>query len=345
MLLLRACARFRRGALPEAEADIEAARGRLPVPLPVPLPGPDVVLAEIRLEQGRPAAAREFARRAMRAGGAPGGVDGGRPRWSRRWRWSPQERVELILADPLAALADLLECGRRLSKAEVRNPSVAPWHPLSVSRRCAWASESVRRRLVAEERDLAHAFGAPRALRASPWWRRRGRGRASIAAAPCAPRWPRSSARPPSWSAPTRSPSWARSCAAGGQRRASREALRSALDLAVRCGAETLSRRARQGAGGDRRAAAAAAHQRGRLADAARAPDRRAGSPRASPTARHRRPPDRQREDDRVAPGQRLPQARHPRSRRAGRRSPSARPPATTRARRSGPSIEAAVLG
>ena len=234
MLLLRACARFRRGALPEAEADIEAARGRLPVPLPVPLAGPDVLLAEIRLEQGRPAAARECAGRAVEQAGrraestAAGQIEHALALVARG-------RVELILADPLAALADLLECGRRLSEAEVRNPAVAPWRSLA-----ALAA------LRLGERERAAATGSrgarprPRLRRAAGARRRpcgdaRERGRARSAPASCAPPWRRSSARRPSWSAPMRSPSWARSCAAAGSAgpRARRCAARSTWPCAA----------------------------------------------------------------------------------------------------------------
>jgi DNA-binding NarL/FixJ family response regulator len=244
MLLLRACARFRRGALPKAEADIEAARGRLPVPLPVPLAGPDVLLAEIRLEQGRPAAARECAGRAVeQAGSRAESTAAGRIEHA--LALVARGRVELILADPLAALADLLECGRRLSEAEVRNPAVAPWRSLAALAALRLGERERAAGLVAEERDLAHAFGAPRAL-----------GVALVATARARPREERPRQLRAAVAALERSPAVLERAHAlaelgtelrrGGQRRASREALRSALDLAVRCGADTLSRRARQ---------------------------------------------------------------------------------------------------
>jgi DNA-binding NarL/FixJ family response regulator len=244
MLLLRACARFRRGALPEAERGVAAARGRLPAPLPVPLPGPDTLLAEIRLEQGRPAAARECAARAVDdaarriESSAAGRVE-------HALALTARGRVELVLADPLAALSDLLECGRCLHDAEVRNPAVAPWRSLAALAALRLGERERAAALVAEERDLAHAFGAPRAL-----------GVALVATARARPRDERPKQLRAAVAALERSPALLDRAHAladlgtelrrSGQRRASREALRAALDLSVRCGADTLTRRARQ---------------------------------------------------------------------------------------------------
>ncbi len=244
MLLLRACARFRRGALPEAERDIEAARGRLPAPLPVPLPGPDVLLAEIRLEQGRSAAARDCAGRSVEQTG-PRAESTAAGRIEHALALVARGRVELLLADPLAALGDLLECGRRLSEAEVRNPAVAPWRSVAAVAALRLGERERAAALVAEERDLAHAFGAPRAL-----------GVALVATARARPREERPRQLRAAVAALERSPAVLERAHAlaelgaelrrSGQRRASREALRSALDLAAHCGADTLSRRARQ---------------------------------------------------------------------------------------------------
>jgi DNA-binding NarL/FixJ family response regulator len=244
MLLLRGASRFRRGALSEAERDIAAARGRLPAPLPVPLPGPDALLAEIRLEQGRPAAARDSSARAVdEAARRIESSAAGRVEYA--LALAARGRVELFLADPLAALSDLLECGRRLDEAEVRNPAVAPWRSLAAVAALRLGERERAAALVAEERDLAHAFGAPRAL-----------GVALVATARARPRDERPNQLRAAVAALERSPAvLARAHALtelgaelrrGGQRRASREALRAALDLSVRCGADTLTRRARQ---------------------------------------------------------------------------------------------------
>jgi DNA-binding NarL/FixJ family response regulator len=244
MLLLRACARFRRGTLPEAERDIEAARDCLPAPLPIPLPGPDALLAEIRLEQGRPAAARDRAARAVEeAGRRAESAAAGRVELA--LALAARGRVELFLANPLAALADLLECGRRLNETEVRNPAVAPWRSLAALAALRLGERERAAALVAEERDLAHAFGAPRAL-----------GLALLATARARPRDERPRQLRAAVAALERSPAILERAHAltelgaelrrSGQRRASRDALRSALDLSVRCGADTLSRRARQ---------------------------------------------------------------------------------------------------
>jgi DNA-binding CsgD family transcriptional regulator len=244
MLMLRACARFRRGALADAARDAEAARERVPAPLPVPLPGPDSLLAEIRLEQGRVAATRACAARAVErsargADSTPAGVV------EHALALAARGRVELALADPLAALADLLECGRRLREAEVRNPTIAPWRSHAALAALRLGERERAAGLVAEERELAHAFGAPRAL-----------GLALVATARARPREERPRQLRAAIAALERSPALLDRAYAlaelgselrrGGQRRAAREALRRSLDLAVRCGAETLARRARQ---------------------------------------------------------------------------------------------------
>jgi DNA-binding NarL/FixJ family response regulator/tetratricopeptide (TPR) repeat protein len=244
MLMLRACARFRRGALADAARDAEAARERVPAPLPVPLPGPDSLLADIRLEQGRVAATRDGAARAVErsARGADSTAAGV---VEHALALGARGRVELALADPLAALADLLECGRRLREAEVRNPAIAPWRSHAALAALRLGERERAAGLVAEERELAHAFGAPRAL-----------GLALVATARARPREERPRQLRAAVAALERSPALLDRAYAlaelgselrrGGQRRASREALRRSLDLAVRCGAETLARRARQ---------------------------------------------------------------------------------------------------
>ncbi|HEX3278778.1 MAG TPA: AAA family ATPase [Thermoleophilaceae bacterium] len=244
MLLLRACARFRRGALAEAARDAEAARERVPAPLPVPLPGPDALLAEIRLEQGRPAAARDCAARAVERSAAHADSTAA-GLIEHALALAARGRVELSLADPLAARSDLLECGRRLREAEVRNPAVAPWRSLAALAALRLGERERAAALVAEERDLAHAFGAARAL-----------GVALVTTARARPREERPRQLRAAIAALERSPGLLDRAYAlaelgselrrGGQRRAARDALRRALDLAVRCGAEALARRARQ---------------------------------------------------------------------------------------------------
>src|SRR4051812_1272993 len=244
MLLLRACARFRRGALPEAERDIAAARDRLPAPLPVPLPGPEALRAEIRLEQGRPAAARESAARAVDEA-ARWIESSAAGRFEHALALAARGGVELSLAAPLAALSALLECGRWLHEAEVRNPAVAPWRSLAALAALRLGERERAAALVAEERDLAHEFGAPRAL-----------GLALVATARARPRDERPQQLRAAVAALERSPAVLDRAHAlaelgselrrSGQRRAAREALRTALDLSVRCGADTLTRRARQ---------------------------------------------------------------------------------------------------
>ena len=237
MLLLRACARFRRGALPKAEATSRPPAAR-PGAVARPAGRSRRPARRDPARAGRPAAARECAGRAVEGGGARGTTAAGLIEHA--LALAARGRVELSLADPLAALTDLLECGRRLSEAEVRNPAVAPWRSLAALAALRLGERERAAALVAEERDLAHAFGAPRAL-----------GRRPCGTARARPREERPRQLRAAVAALERSPAVLERAHAlaelgselrrGGQRRASREALRSALDLAVRCGADTLS--------------------------------------------------------------------------------------------------------
>jgi DNA-binding CsgD family transcriptional regulator len=236
MLLLRGCARFRRGPLPEACEDALAAGVRAPTLLPVPLPPPAALLAEIRLHQGRLGEAGEAAGIALDARGG---------RVQHALALSTRARVALAEGDPRAALADLLECGSRLREAEVRNPAVAPWRSLAATAALRLGERDRAAELVAEERALADLCKQPRpaglALAASAASRGRDERIAELRAAAAELE---------------RSPGMldlagvlaqlGTELRRAGCRRAARDALRRALDLAVRCRADVLETRVRQ---------------------------------------------------------------------------------------------------
>jgi DNA-binding CsgD family transcriptional regulator len=236
MLLLRAAARLRGGRLRAALDDARAAARRAPAQLPVPLPSPEALIAEIQLEQGHLAVARESANRAL--GAATGRVE-------HALAQSARARVELTGGNAKLALADLSECGSRLREAEIRNPSVAAWRSRAALAALRLGEHDRAAELAAEELELAQAFGAQRAL-----------GLALMAGASIAPREERVEGLRAAAAALERSPGMLDHAHAlaelgaelrrSGRRRAAREALRRALDLAVRCGADVLARRARQ---------------------------------------------------------------------------------------------------
>jgi DNA-binding CsgD family transcriptional regulator len=244
MRLMRACALFRGGRLAEAQRDALAAARRAPDLLPVPLPPPAALLAAIRLEIGQLATARESARRAVEATSeeadrTPAGLV------QHALARAARGQVELARGDPKTALVDLLECGRRLADAEIRNPALAPWRSLAAVATLRLGDRPDAARLAAEELELAGAFGAPRAV-----------GLALAAVAAAGERDKRSAGLQEAAAALERSPGLLDHAhvLAGlgaelrrlGHRRASREALRRSLDIAVRCGADALARRARQ---------------------------------------------------------------------------------------------------
>jgi DNA-binding CsgD family transcriptional regulator len=244
MLLLRACARHRRGRLAEAHADALAAKARVLALLPVPVQPPAALLAEIRLELGRVAEAAAGAQRARDAAASEANAGtGGRAGYA--FALAAQGRVELALGRPRAALSSLLDCGRRMEEAEVRSPALAPWRSLAAVAALRIGDRERAAALAAEELTLADALGSPRArglaLRAGATARQRGQRLDELQAAAAALE---------------RSPGVLDRAHAlaelggelrrSGQRRASRDALRRALDLASRCGAEALVRRVRQ---------------------------------------------------------------------------------------------------
>jgi DNA-binding CsgD family transcriptional regulator len=236
VLLLRACARFRRGDLCDALADARAATARVPAQLPVPLPSPEALAARLELELGAPRSGRESARRALAR-------DGGRIEHA--LALSARAKLEMATGSPQLALADLMECGSLLSEAGVESPAIADWRGGAALAACRLGQHDRARRLAGEYRESAEAFGTPRALglgliasaASHSGNERLDELRAAVAVLEDSPgRLDLAHAMAELGTELRRR----------GSRRAAREALRKALDLALRCGAEPLANRARQ---------------------------------------------------------------------------------------------------
>jgi DNA-binding CsgD family transcriptional regulator len=167
--------------------------------------------------------------------------------------------VRLMQLSPAMALEDLFEAGRLLEQTGGDNPAVYPWRSLASSASLALGDRQEARRLAEEELALAVAFGAPGA---------HGRALGAIAAA--AEGSEAIEAREEALRVlETGQTALDRARALvdlGGtlrratRRRDAREPLRLGLDLARRCGARALVKRAREelvaGGGRPRREAA-----------------------------------------------------------------------------------------
>ena len=247
------------------------------------------------------------------------------------WRQSALGRVAAYRGDDAAALEAFLAVGRRLAELLAVNPTVLPWRS-----EAGLAAQRLGRRdraheLIAEELALAERFGAPRAIgvaRRADGLLERGeaaveRLRAAVEPlAACGARIEQTRALIDLGSAIRRA----------GRPTEARDTLREALVLAEATGARALAERARDElriAGGRvpaRRASARRTHPQ--RASRGRARGRRPEQP------ADRRRAVRHGEVGRVAPGQRLPQARHPRPRPARRDAGPGRRPRRLRRRR-----------
>jgi DNA-binding CsgD family transcriptional regulator len=245
MLQLRACALFRRGLLDETESVARSAAPLVPPLLPVPVPHPEALLAEVELERDQPAAARRGIERSL-----SGGTNDAEPSPAASVRHAfsllVRARVELAEGDAESALAGLLETGERLRAAGVHNPAVAPWRSHAALAALQAGKRARAASLNEEDLQRARLFGAPRA---------RGVALEALAFAQPHPE-DRRRTLENALEALYESPALldrARLHAhlgaelrRGGQRRAARDSLRRALDLAERCGATALAKRARQ---------------------------------------------------------------------------------------------------
>jgi DNA-binding CsgD family transcriptional regulator len=242
MLLLRACAMLRGGRLSEARRDAEAALTAAPVVAPVPVPPADALLAHVELETGHAADARAHAQRALQAARSVDMEATAAGAIQQAFALAARGCVALAERDDEAALTDLLACGRCLSGAEVRTPALDAWRSRAAIAARRLGDVGRASALAGEERELARAFGGPRTLGLAIWagaagQRRAARLRAAADALGDAPA-PLDRARVlVELGAELRRT---------GHRRAARDALRVALDVAVRCGAIRLAERARE---------------------------------------------------------------------------------------------------
>ncbi|WP_028066216.1 LuxR C-terminal-related transcriptional regulator [Solirubrobacter soli] len=149
-------------------------------------------------------------------------------------------RLRLARHDAPGALADFLAVGQALRRDAIDGPALIPWRSAA-----ALAEAPDAESLAAEEQALAARFGAPRAL---------GRALRVLAVVGDAPeRIGRCRAAVAVLAAGEARLEYAHAlCDLGASlrreraRREAREPLREALDLAVRCGAAALARRARE---------------------------------------------------------------------------------------------------
>ncbi|MGK5732478.1 AAA family ATPase [Streptomyces sp. URMC 124] len=116
-------------------------------------PGLIALEALVRLEQGEPDEAERLLARAHPYGTAAG-LAGALLFYTRG-------RLHLARGHREQALADLLECGRRLLARQVTNPAFLPWRWVAASACGTPADGSVAAGLLAEEQHLARAWGVP----------------------------------------------------------------------------------------------------------------------------------------------------------------------------------------
>ena len=107
----------------------------------------------------------------------------------------PPGRLQIEVGWTAAGLADLEECGRRLSQRGCLNPAVFPWRSEAALAHARLGDPAAADRLAREELDLAREWGAPTAIGvalrgarpAGPWRpadRPPGRGRRACSGRP-----------------------------------------------------------------------------------------------------------------------------------------------------------------
>ena len=232
---IRSHVQYRTGMLREAEADARAALAPLgELPVGVMLMVASAYLGDALLERGETGEAFEAVSGLEvppEAGGALGHI------------LHTRGRVLLALGRPADAVEELLECGRRNDAIGALNPGTIPWRSATADAMLALGDEDSARRLAGEEVALARRYGGPRAS-----------GIALLAAGRCERGDRRLQLLSDSVQILGRSGArleHARSLVELGaslrrskQRRAAREPLRAALQLARICGATPLEARA-----------------------------------------------------------------------------------------------------
>jgi DNA-binding CsgD family transcriptional regulator len=150
---------LRRGDLAGAEADVRAALALTSAGW-VGVPAMAAVLAAILLENERLDEARSILGDAGITG--PGGALPAT--FPVAMALHQRGRVRLAEGDAAAAARDLLECGRRVLDAGEPNPTLVDWRSCASVALTALRDHDRARGLVEEELMLARRFGAPRAI-------------------------------------------------------------------------------------------------------------------------------------------------------------------------------------
>lgn len=236
---LRGIAHYLRGDLVEAQADLDSARTTHSDGYEHGLPETMAFLALCLLDSGDPA-------------GAAGLLE--LPGDRERWRGQPSFPSYLFALGRIHAshgalqegLEILLECEQLVRDTNSPNPAVnLPWRSEAALLAARLGVQDRAEELVAEEVGLARAFGAPHALgvalRSAGLIRRGGDGLDQLAEAAAVLE------RAGTWLELARTlTEQGASLRRAGRRRDAREPLRRGLDLATRCGAVGISRRARE---------------------------------------------------------------------------------------------------
>nr|WP_042194774.1 AAA family ATPase [Kibdelosporangium sp. MJ126-NF4]CEL21551.1 putative transcriptional regulatory protein [Kibdelosporangium sp. MJ126-NF4]CTQ95882.1 putative transcriptional regulatory protein [Kibdelosporangium sp. MJ126-NF4] len=142
-------------AVGEAQAAVDIRDGLLGgSPLPS---GWEGYLVRAHIERGD----IESAERVMASAGPP---ETWQSTYFANWLWYGRGLVRAERGELDAALADFLECGRRLAEHDVLNPAEIAWRTRAamVAYRLGRTDEATR--LAAEELDAARAWGAPRSI-------------------------------------------------------------------------------------------------------------------------------------------------------------------------------------
>ncbi|MER5519896.1 AAA family ATPase [Streptomyces sp. NPDC002763] len=155
--MLRSHTALYAGHLLDAEADAWAAL-RLARPETQDTPLAAAVLVEALLDRGDPSAAQRIL--------VEQGIEGDQPlsMLIAHFVHVARGRLRLRQGRYRDALADLLPCGEALGAAGYVNPSFAQWRPPAALAHLALGETDDARRLAAEELELARAFQAPRSI-------------------------------------------------------------------------------------------------------------------------------------------------------------------------------------